>query len=245
MFAHIARGYDRFDHVASMGNDLFWRPRALWSLDRFRHGRSSPSRVLDVGCGTGDLSRQAARHFPTGRIVGIDVTPEMLDRAEARTLRHREGGRIDFGAATALRLPFRSASFDLVMSAFVVRNLPNLPNALRELRRVTADGGTLLTLEITEPTSPRFRALFHAYFDTVVPWLGGIVGSEGPYRYLPESLRSLPGRGEMARMMRESGFPRVATYPQSFGIVTTFLAEAGTPDDGTASGPARGAPANG
>ncbi len=84
-----------------------------------------------------------------------------------------------------------------------------------------------MTLEITEPIDPRFRDLFHAYFDRVVPWLGAAVRSAGPYRYLPESLKSLPSREEMLRLFGAVGFSRTEAQPQSMGIVTTFLAEAG------------------
>ena len=227
MFTHIAERYDWFDHVASLGNDFLWRPRALWDLDRFRQG-APVHRVLDVGCGTGDLTRLSAHHFPSARLLGADFTRAMLERAAERTHGDSAGPRIGFLEASALALPFASDSFDVVMSAFVVRNLPRLGEAFGELRRVLRSGGTLLTLEITEPTSPGFRALFHRYFDHVVPALGALVRSAGPYRYLPESLRSLPGPDGMRGLLLAAGFDQVAARPQSLGIVTTYLARAGT-----------------
>lgn len=225
MFTHIAGRYDWFDHVASLGNDYLWRPRALWDLDRFRHGTPVRS-VLDVGCGTADLTVLASRRYPKARVVGADFTWAMLARAVERTAPQRPGSPLRFARASALSLPFRPGSFDVVMSAFVVRNLPRLSDALRELRRVLVPGGTLLTLEITEPPSPRVARWFHAYFDSFVPWLGAAVRSAGPYRYLPESLRHLPNRQEMLDLMRASGFDRAEAHPQSMGIVTTYLAQA-------------------
>jgi demethylmenaquinone methyltransferase / 2-methoxy-6-polyprenyl-1,4-benzoquinol methylase len=230
MFTHIAGRYEWFDHVASLGNDYLWRPRALWDLDRFRS--KGPLRtVLDLGCGTGELARQAARHYPMARVFAADFTRAMLVTARAATAHRAERGRLDFGRATASRLPFADGAFDLVTNAFVARNLADLPKALREMRRVLRAGGVLLTLEITEPVSPAFGRLFHAYFDRVVPWLGSAVHSAGPYRYLPESLRSLPPRDEFLAALRDAGFPRTRAVPQSLGIVTTFLAE--TPPAGT------------
>jgi demethylmenaquinone methyltransferase / 2-methoxy-6-polyprenyl-1,4-benzoquinol methylase len=226
MFTHIARRYDWFDHVASLGNDFLWRPRALWDLDRFR-SEGPVRRVLDVGCGTGDLARLAAHHFPGAAVAAVDFTRAMLRRADARTARGPGRPRISFIEGSVLGLPFSSGSFDVAMSAFVVRNLPRLDGAFRELRRVLRPGATLLTLEITEPVHPRFRALFHQYFDTVVPFLGGLVGSAGPYRYLPESLRHLPDRAGMTALLQAAGFDRVDARPQSMGIVTTYLARAG------------------
>jgi demethylmenaquinone methyltransferase / 2-methoxy-6-polyprenyl-1,4-benzoquinol methylase len=231
MFTHIARGYDWFDHVASLGNDFLWRPRALWDLDRFRAGRPVV-RALDVGCGTGDLTRLTARHFPAAQVVGVDFTRAMLTLASGRTQDRGEAPRIGYGEASVLALPFSDGAFDLASSAFVVRNVPRLPEAFRELRRVLRPGGTLLTLEITEPTSPTVRRLFHQYFDAVVPWLGSMVHSAGPYRYLPESLRHLPDRSGMIALLHEAGFDRVEAAPQSGGIVTTYLAGVAPRRDG-------------
>jgi demethylmenaquinone methyltransferase / 2-methoxy-6-polyprenyl-1,4-benzoquinol methylase len=226
MFTDIAEGYDTFDHVASLGQDLLWRPRALWALDKFRAGSPPVRRALDIGCGTGDLTRLTARHFRAAGVVGADFTAKMLEIAAQRTRPLAEGPRVGYGRGSALSLPFRSGVFDLVLSAFVVRNLPRLDVALREFHRVLAPGGTLLTLEITEPESAMVGRMFHAYFDAVVPWLGAAVGHAGPYRYLPESLRHLPSRTEMVGRMRTVGFGRVEAVPQSQGIVTTYLAAA-------------------
>ena len=226
MFTHIARGYEWFDHVASLGNDLLWRPRALWDLDRFRSG--GPVRwALDIGCGTGELARLVTRHYRGARVVGADFTRAMLETAARVSDGRPERPRVDFAQATAIRLPFPDGVFDLVTNAFVARNLSDLGAAFREVRRVLRPGGVFLTLEITEPPSATVNRLFHAYFDRVVPWLGGAVGSAGPYRYLPQSLRSLPDRASFATLLGRNGFPRVVSRPQSAGIVTTFLAEAG------------------
>jgi demethylmenaquinone methyltransferase / 2-methoxy-6-polyprenyl-1,4-benzoquinol methylase len=226
MFSHIAQRYEWFDHLASLGNDLFWRPRALWSLDRFRPDLPV-ERVLDIGCGTGELTRLVARRFPAARVVGMDFTGAMLDVAHRRTDGGSEARRIRYGRGTAMRLPFPDATFDLVTNAFLVRNLVDLDRALGELRRVLRPGGVLLILEITEPASPAFGAVFHAYFDHVVPWLGAAVDSAGPYQYLPESLKRLPPRPRFLEALERAGFSRTAASLQSMGIVTTFFAEAG------------------
>jgi demethylmenaquinone methyltransferase / 2-methoxy-6-polyprenyl-1,4-benzoquinol methylase len=226
MFTHIAQGYEWFDHVASLGNDLLWRPRALWDLDRFR--RPGPlARVLDIGCGTGELARMVARHYRETRVIGADFTRAMLENAVRSSAGRTETPRLGFARATAIRLPFADGSFDLVTNAFVARNLSDLAAAFREVARVLRPGGVFLTLEITEPVSPAVNRFFHAYFDRVVPWLGGAVGSAGPYRYLPASLRSLPDRDAFLALLSRNGFGHATARLQSAGIVTTFLAEAG------------------
>lgn len=224
MFTHIARRYEMMNHVATLGQDLVWRPRALWDLDRFRTP-GPVRRVLDIGCGTGELAHLAARHYPQARVVGADFTRAMV--AQARTSRRPAtlAPRLEYGRATVLALPFPTGTFDLAMSGFVVRNLPRLPDAFRELRRVLVPGGTLLTLEVAEPASPMVRRAFHAYFDSVVPFLGGLARSAGPYKYLPDSLRSLPSRDGMLEILRAAGFDPVRAVGQSGGIVTSYLAK--------------------
>jgi demethylmenaquinone methyltransferase/2-methoxy-6-polyprenyl-1,4-benzoquinol methylase len=226
MFTHIAQRYEWFDHVASLGNDLFWRPRALWELDRFRPA-GPLRRVLDLGCGTGELTRLTTRHFPGARVLGVDFTAAMLEVAGRRTRGTADADRIRYARGTAMRLPCADGTFDLLTNAFLARNLVDLDHALAEMHRVLRPGGVLLILEITEPASPTVGAAFHAYFDHVVPWLGAAVDSEGPYRYLPESLKRLPPRPKFLDALRRAGFERAEASLQSMGIVTTFLAEAG------------------
>ena len=225
MFTHIADGYDWFDHLASLGQDYLWRPRALWDLDRYRAGRPV-HRLLDIGCGPGDLTELAAHHFPHAEAVGADFTAAMLRHAHRRSRRDRAAARLRYARADAGRLPFADGSFDLVLSAFVIRNLPDLEGALAEMRRVLRPGGTVFTLEITEPEHEGIVRLFHAYFDHVVPWLGAAARSAGPYRYLPESVRFLPDRAGILRKMRAAGLDRAEAHPQFLGVVTTYLGTA-------------------
>lgn len=222
MFRHIARGYEWFDHVASLGQDFLWRPQAFWALDRLRSRAPPPRRILDIGCGTGELGRLAAHRYPGAVVVGADFTEAML--ALARTnCPARLAGRTRFARATAQHLPFRDGRFDLVASAFVARNLPDLPGALREMHRVLAPGGSVLMLDITGPPGPWARRMFLGYFGRVVPWMGAAIGSEGPYTYLPRSLRHLPPVPELVDWLRAAGFDRAEARPLSGGIVTAFL----------------------
>ena len=219
MFASIADRYDAFNHLATFGLDLVWRPRALWELDRYR--RTPVRTALDVGCGTGGLARLLARHYPRADVVAVDFSRAMV--AAAHRVRGTPAG---LGVANASRLPFSDGTFDLAASAFVARNFADLPRTARELLRVLRPGGVLLTLEVSEPQAPSVARLFHAHFDRVVPMIGRAFGREGPYRYLPESLRRFPPVREVVAILGAAGFVRTVARPISLGIVTAYLAEA-------------------
>lgn len=226
MFSHIAARYEWVDHVASLGQDYLWRPRALWELDRFHRG--PVRRVLDVGCGTGALARLFAHRYPEARVVAADFSPAMVRRARGAT---PAAAAVDYAVGNIGRLPFADATFDVVASAFVARNLVDLDAGFRELRRVLRAGGTALTLDISEPRSPTVARLFHAHFDRAVPMIGRAFGREGPYRYLPQSLRAFPPAERFRRTLVGAGFPRTAERRMSLGIVTAYLSAASGPSD--------------
>ena len=150
MFTAISGSYSLFDHVSTFGGDLIWRPRALWGADRLSEG--SPRRILDIGCGPGDLTRLLPQHYPGAEVYGLDFTPAMVHRAAGISAR-RSGPTQPAGflAGDALHLPFRASTFDMVTSAFLLRNLPDLRAGFAEMRRVLRPGGTFLALDVTEP----------------------------------------------------------------------------------------------
>ena len=231
MFGSITDRYDAFNHVSTLGQDLLWRPRAIWELARVVRG---PVRqVLDVGCGPGELARGFAGQFPGARVVAVDFSPVMVRSARSQGPGAPGPARLRFGVANIARLPFSAGSFDVAASAFVARNLKDLGACFRELRRVLRPGGTLLTLEVSEPASPLIGRLFHAHFDRLVPLIGRAFDREGPYSYLPESLRFFPSRERLLDLLRESGFPRTKLYPMSLGVVTAYFSEASAAPDGS------------
>ncbi len=221
MFSAISQRYSLFDHVSTLGGDFVWRPRALWTVDRML-GRA-PQRVLDLGCGPGDLTYLLAHHYPSARVVGADFTRAMVVLGEGARHRRASRERVGFGVADALHLPFRTATFDLVTSAFLLRNLTDLSAGFREMARVLRPGGVLLALDITEPSPAGYRNFFHAYFDRMMPLLGSAFGNEAAYRYLSDSLRHFPPREQVRQKVAAAGLADAHCDPQWFGIVTGFL----------------------
>ena len=213
MFAGIAGRYDLLNHVLSGNVDKRWRRLVARTL---RTSLVEGSRILDVACGTGDLSLVLAR---AGRadVVGLDFCRPMLEIARRKA--EAESRAIPFVEGDALRLPFADGTFDAVTIAFGLRNLAGVFDGLRELRRVLRPGGHAAVLEFSSPVVPGFRTLFRLYFTRVLPRIGGIVsGSRGAYEYLPDSVSRFPDQRRLAELMCEAGFEEVAYRNLTGGI---------------------------
>ena len=204
MFANISARYDLLNHLLSGSLDKRWRHRVARQLAGYV---GSDGLILDVACGTGDLSF-ALLDATKARVFGTDFCRPMLGVAQRKAA--KQSAAVPFVEGDALSLPFASDSFDGVTIAFGLRNLANFAGGLRELFRVTRPGGSVVILEFSKPTVPGFRALFQFYFHCVLPLLGGAVsGSKSAYEYLPDSVSRFPDQNELAAMLREVGFEKV------------------------------------
>ncbi len=217
MFGRVARRYDLLNHVLSFQTDRYWRLRTALEVEAFL--RRPRARVLDLCCGTGDLTLALeSRAGDDALLAGGDFCRPML--AEAQRKQQRKGARIEWIECDGLRLPFPDNSLDLVTIAFGFRNFANYRAALAELRRVIKPGGMLAILEFSTPPNPLVRALYRFYSQTLLPALGGwISGDRGAYTYLPDSVRKFPGAELLAAEMEAAGFTRVRFRRMTFGIV--------------------------
>lgn len=212
MFDRIAPVYDAMNRVMTAGLDRRWRRATV--REAVRPGDS----VLDACCGTGDLAA-AARTAGAGRVVGVDFSGRMLERAR------RKAPELEWIQADVLALPFEAASFDSAVVGFGVRNVEDLEAAVRELRRVLRPGGRLGILEITTPRG--FLAPFYKiWFDRIVPLLGRFLPGGAAYTYLPASVRRFPGPDELAELLGACGFERVRFRRFAGGIVALHVGEA-------------------
>ena len=221
MFTSIAPRYDLLNHVLSFNIDRLWWRR---SARAFRHILvRSDARVLDLCCGTGDMTfalrRQAGKSSP--KIVGADFSHAMLQRATAKSTGWNASAP-DWIEADAMNLPFAGSRFDLVTSAFGFRNLADYDAGLREISRVLRPGGECGILDFGEPKGV-LGSLYRIYFKQVLPRVGTLIsGVRGPYAYLPASVERFPAPEEMIARMKGAGFAEATWTPYSFGIAGLY-----------------------
>ncbi len=222
-FDTIAGKYDLMNTILSVGMHHLWKRQAIGML-RLRPGGS----VLDVCGGTADLSILAARAVGVeGRIILCDLNHAMMARGQAKVARASLVGRIHFVQGNAEVLPFQEGLFDAVMVGFGVRNLTQMDEGLREMRRVLKPGGKMMCLEFSLPTSAWFRLLYDMYSFHLMPILGKVLAGTGDvYRYLPESIRMFPAPDDFAASLRKIGFINVNYRRLTKGIAVVYTGEA-------------------
>jgi demethylmenaquinone methyltransferase/2-methoxy-6-polyprenyl-1,4-benzoquinol methylase len=222
LFSSIVPRYDLMNTIMSGGFDRRWRRAAAEAAN------PQGALVLDLGTGTGELAAEMARHG-AATVVGLDFVRPMLEVAASRQLKRlRDEGhtsRFEWLAGDALHLPFADATFDVVATAFVLRNLASLEAGLSEVCRVVRPGGQLVSLDMVIAPSPLFRFFFRPYFYALMPFVGGIVsGQPSAYRYLPQSIDSFLSAADLARRMKDAGFGRVQYRHLGFGSVAMHQA---------------------
>lgn len=217
MFSTITRKYDFLNHLLSLRRDVAWRRFAVKKMRFFK-----TMKLLDVACGTADLSIDAAKKHNGVSVTGIDFVFEMLLPGREKIERKGLTERIALMQADALSLPFRDNSFDVVAVAFGIRNIPDREGALREMLRVAIPGGTVMVLEMTFIQNRFFKLFYHIYLNHILPRLAKRFSSNpAAYHYLADSIMNFPQPDAFAAMMEEAGMTDVRKYPLTLGV--TYL----------------------
>jgi demethylmenaquinone methyltransferase/2-methoxy-6-polyprenyl-1,4-benzoquinol methylase len=207
MFDAVAGRYDRTNDVLSLGQDRAWRKATIAAV-----GATAGDTVLDLAAGTGTSSEPLADAGV--RVVPCDLSEGML------AVGKRRRPDLAFVAGDALELPFADASFDAVTISFGLRNVPDVPAALREMARVTKPGGRLVVCEFSTPTFGPFRTVYSNYLMRAVPSVARVVTkSPDAYVYLAESIREWPDQQGLGRIIKAAGWREVAFRNLSGGIV--------------------------
>ncbi len=210
MFDRIHGRYDFLNRVLSLGLDVYWRRRAVREMRL-----SSGARVLDLCCGTGDLSSELTRQG--AQVVGVDFAAQMLDVAR------RKFPQIEFLQGDALAPPVQGP-FDGAAMAFGPRNIHDLQALWQELRRLVRPGGVVMTLELTRP-SGLLGWLHRFYLNVCLPIIGSLLsGDSSAYQYLSKTIAAFLDREQLSASMREGGLVDVRSLPLTGGIVTVHIA---------------------
>jgi demethylmenaquinone methyltransferase/2-methoxy-6-polyprenyl-1,4-benzoquinol methylase len=221
MFTRIAHRYDLMNRLMTAGQDAHWREQVI------RQARLGPgAHLLDLGAGTGDLAREALKQQPKVRVVAADFTLEMMRVGQRQPPDSKHNGSLPWSAADALNLPFGEKTFDAIVSGFLMRNVGDIQQALREQYRTLKSGGRIIILDTTKPKRNLLSPLIWLHMHAVIPLVGGLLsGFKDAYNYLPDSTEEFVTAKELTVRMAAVGFKKINFEVLMFGTIAIHWGE--------------------
>ena len=217
MFDSIAARYDLMNRIFSAGIDLKWRRKSIKLLKNI-----APRKMLDMATGTADMAILACRLLSPEKVIGLDLSAEMLELGRKKIEKEGLANKIELLKGDAEAINFPDNSFDAVTVAFGVRNFENLENGLREMLRVLKPGGKLVILEFSTPNWG-FKNLYNLYMGIVAPEVARwFRQNKDAYRYLNRSSNAFPDRNDFTAILDSVGFSDTECKPLSFGICCIY-----------------------
>jgi len=208
MFTKIAHRYDVMNRLMTGGQDIRWRKQVI-KLARLKPSAS----LLDLGTGTGDLAREALLQEPQAKVTAADFTIEMMRVG-------KKSGSLQFSAADALNLPFKETTFDAVVSGFLMRNVTDIQQALKEQYRTLKPGGRIIILDTTRPKKNILSPFIWIHMHFIIPTVGGLLsGERDAYNYLPDTTENFLTAEQLASRMIAVGFKKVDFKRLMFGTI--------------------------
>lgn len=222
MFDNIASTYDCLNHTLSLGIDRLWRKMAVRQIRRLH---PSPIRsILDVATGTGDLAILACRQLTPDEVVGCDISDEMMRVGEQKVQKLGLVQSIRFVHEDCSKLSFPNQRFDVVMSAFALRNFENLHDCLTEMRRVLAPEGCIVVIDLCAPRRFPMKQVFWLYQHAIMPLLGSRLShDQKAYTYLPATMKAVMQGDEMDAEFRAAGFSEMRHRYLAFGMCCIYM----------------------
>jgi len=229
MFDNIAPTYDMLNHTLSLGIDRLWRRSAIKRIKKLSSltANRSTLTILDVATGTGDLAIQAYKSLHPDEIIGCDISEEMMRLGRQKAGKEGLTEHIRFVREDCEHLSFADGQFDVVMSAFALRNFEHLDKCLQEMHRVLRPGGCVVIIDLCAPRRFPMRQVFWLYQHTVMPVLGKLLSNDRQaYTYLPRTMDAVAQGEEMAARFREAGFQDVGYEYLAFDMCCMYSGKA-------------------
>jgi demethylmenaquinone methyltransferase/2-methoxy-6-polyprenyl-1,4-benzoquinol methylase len=218
MFDNIAPYYDILNLVLSLGIDTIWRRNAIKTLKA-----KDPKLMLDIATGTADLAIEANKQLNLDKIIGLDISKEMISVGNEKLKKKKLSDKIELVVGDSEALGYDDNHFDALTVAFGVRNFGNLKKGLGEMYRVLKKDGKVVILEFSKPTIFPFKQLFNGYFKYVLPVIGRVKSKDPKaYTYLYESVQAFPDYERLDAILQEIGFKHTEWKSQTLGICTIY-----------------------
>lgn len=218
MFNRIAPYYDFLNRFLSLGIDTIWRKKAIDELQS-----EQPKFILDVATGTADVALETVKRLHPDKIIGIDISTEMLEIGKKKIKKRGLDTVIELLEGDSENLPFADNTFDAITVAFGVRNFENLEKGLTEMRRVLKDDGKLVVLEFSKPSIFPIKQMFNLYFKYILPTIGRLTSKDPrAYSYLYESVQAFPDGKDFVNILAKTGYKSNQCKPLTLGICSIY-----------------------
>ena len=204
LFDELSPNYDRLNRLFSLGMDIGWRKQLVAAV-----ARQNPAKVLDLACGSGDVTAILREALPKAQVVGLDFSRPLLTQAKGR-------GLPELTEADALKLPFSDGSFDAVTIAFGLRNFSTRRAGLEEIARILKPGGVFGLLEFSPPPMP-WKLFWNLYLHHLMPLVAQLVAKQGDsFRYLAQSIAEFPCPSALDHELSSAGLKLL--FARSFAL---------------------------
>jgi demethylmenaquinone methyltransferase / 2-methoxy-6-polyprenyl-1,4-benzoquinol methylase len=217
LFSRIASRYDLVNHLMTGWQDKHWRRFAVKKLE-LPHSAI----LLDIGSGNGQIVREAGRQYPDSICIAADLTLAMMAVGQGKKF----PVQVHWTTADASLLPFQEGIFDGVISGFLIRNLEDVMNGLKNQYRILKTGGRIAILDTTKPSKHFLAPIIRFYMTHIIPIIGGLfTGNKKAYSYLNKSTEGFLRAEELAASLASAGFKKVAYQQFAFGMITVHWGE--------------------
>ena len=213
VFESIAGQYDAANDRISLGAHRIWK-RHLEEAALVACAHKQVGMVLDVCCGTGDITERIARNNADVFVVGLDFSAQMLDVARERTAGLDNVMLVE---GNAMELPFDDGVFDAAVVSFGLRNTPDYLQVVQEMRRVVRGGGVVACLDASVPDNMLIQPFYQFYYKYIMTFLGGGIRHHGEYEWLYQSTQEFLRKDELVQLFADAGLVDVRVASFMFG----------------------------